>query len=439
MKVSRADVKVTVLIVAIVTAIIMLIPFHAFLTVWLASIVGHYTLLRLWKELLLVVLFGGLIYLLYKDPKLRWKLISYKLSWLIAGYVFVQLLWGFMALAMHHVTAKALGYGWIVDLRFLVFFLIVWVLTLHRPGFARNWPRLVVWPLAAVAGFGLLQYFVLPHDFLAHFGYKTSTIYPYETINHNMHRLRIMSTLRGANPLGAYLVLALSLVAVLWHQHKRSWHYPLLMLGGLLALLLSFSRSAWIGLAVSLGLLLLVSLRTGRMRRIMLAVLVGAVIAGGAGLLALRHNVAFQDAVFHTDDKSTVATTSNEGHASALKNGLMDSLHEPLGRGPGTAGPASVYNTGHQVRFAENYFIQIAQETGWIGLLLFIAINVVVARALWRRRRQTLALGLFAALMGLTAVNFLSHAWADDTLAYLWWGLAGMAIAVDLRNKGHET
>jgi hypothetical protein len=29
----------------------------------------------------------------------------------------------------------------------------------------------------------------------------------------------------------------------------------------------------------------------------------------------------------------------------------------------------------------------------------------------------------------LTVVNLLSHAWADDTLTYVWWGLAGIAMA----------
>jgi hypothetical protein len=36
---------------------------------------------------------------------------------------------------------------------------------------------------------------------------------------------------------------------------------------------------------------------------------------------------------------------------------------------------------------------------------------------------------LLASLAGITFVNLLSHAWTDDTLAYLWWGLAGIALA----------
>ena len=73
--------------------------------------------------------------------------------------------------------------------------------------------------------------------------------------------------------------------------------------------------------------------------------------------------------------------------------------------------------------------MQIAQETGWIGLGLFVLINVGVGYLLWLRRDDPLALSLFASLIGLTFINLLSHAWADDTLAYVWWGLAGIAMA----------
>jgi hypothetical protein len=56
-------------------------------------------------------------------------------------------------------------------------------------------------------------------------------------------------------------------------------------------------------------------------------------------------------------------------------------------------------------------------------------INVGVGYLLWTRRADPLALSLLAALAGLTVVNLLSHAWADDTLTYVWWGLAGIAMA----------
>ena len=36
---------------------------------------------------------------------------------------------------------------------------------------------------------------------------------------------------------------------------------------------------------------------------------------------------------------------------------------------------------------------------------------------------------LFVSLIGISFINLLSHAWADDTLSLLWFGLAGIALA----------
>ena len=91
-------------------------------------------------------------------------------------------------------------------------------------------------------------------------------------------------------------------------------------------------------------------------------------------------------------------------------------VFQPLGRGPGTAGPASVYNQG-KVRLAEDFYVQIGQETGVIGLVLFAAISTVVLLRLYRGRSRALLLVLFVSGAGLVIVNLLSHSWSDDTLA----------------------
>ena len=82
--------------------------------------------------------------------------------------------------------------------------------------------------------------------------------------------------------------------------------------------------------------------------------------------------------------------------------------------------------------------MQIAQETGWLGLVLLVSIIVLVGRELYRLTGTSrLALVVFAALIGVSFVNLLSHAWTDDTLAFIWWGLAGIALA-EPRPKGEH-
>jgi hypothetical protein len=400
-------------------------PFHAFLTVWLSSAVSHYTALRLWKEVILVLLAIGAVWLLCKDRDLRKQLMSSKLMWLIGAYTLVQLIWGAVAYMNHAVTAKALGYGLLVNLRFLVFFVIVWLVASRTPWLRQCWQKLILLPAAAVIGIGLLQRFVLPHDVLKHFGYGRDTIPAYETIDHKVQYLRIQSTLRGANLLGAYLVLVLS---VLYTAGRRWWRWAGLA-AGLIVLFCSGSRGAWIGAAAALFVLGFMTAASRIDKRWLVGGLVLVAVVGIGGIVALRNNDVVQNVLFHTDEHSHSAVSSNSAHFSASKDALVQVVHEPLGRGPGTAGPASVYNNGHASRIAENYFLQIGQEVGWIGLAAFLALYIYIGQLLWARRNDELARSLFAAFVGISCVAMLMHIWTDDTVAYLWWGLAGLALA----------
>lgn len=433
MKTSTTVKRPVLYLSALIGVILVLIPFHAFLTVWLTSFIGHYTILRLWKEVLLACALTLSCYIIYADSKLRTQLYSSKLMRLIGIYTLVLLIWGAIALATHSVSAKALAYGLLVDLRFLAFFTVAWIAASRSGMLLKNWQPILLVPAAIVVVFGLLQRLVLPYDFLKHFGYGSATIFPYETINHNIHFIRIMSTLRGANPLGAYLIVPLSALTVLLLKAKSGrLSKALLGAGIILTLFYSYSRSAWIGAFLSVLLIFWVSLKTDHLRRYLnyglpILILISAIVA-----LGLRHNTAFEDAVLHTDHNSQAIKSSNQGHIAAFRDGARDIIHQPLGRGPGTAGPASVYNN-HPPRIAENYFLQIGQEAGLIGMALFIAINLLVAKLLWLKRNEPLALALFAGLIGLTLVNLLSHAWTDDTIAYIFWGLCGIALAPKLK------
>ncbi len=439
MKISALKYTVLSWVSIFTMLILMLMPFHALLTVWGSSLIGHYTALRLWKEVLLALSVAGVLYLLLTDHKIRTHTLSRRLVWLILAYILLNVIWGLLALNQHDVTAKALGYGLIVNLRYLIFFLVTWSVALRMSRLRSHWQWMVYWPAMGVAAFGLLQIFILPHDFLRHFGYGTHTIPAVETINHNSRYVRTASTLRGANPLGAYLLIPISLLSVLLLSPKRrTWLQAGFLTGLLVVLFFSFSRSAWVGALLTICVVLLFSVRTRASRRATVGIIAGLIILA-AGLTAVFHrSPKFENFIFHTQTHSEVKTTSNENHLMALKKNGKDIWRQPLGRGPGTAGPASIYNAGHQPRIAENYFVQVAQETGWLGFGLLALINFGIGYLLWLRRDDPLALSLFASLIGLTFINLLSHAWADDTLAYVWWGLAGVAMAPDRKAEAVE-
>lgn len=416
---------------AIAAVLLASIPFYAFLTVWASTVAGHYTLLRLYPEVLLTGAMACASVQLVRNPSLRQHLLNSVIFRVALAYLALVLALGLVASVKHEVTTKALFYGVLVDVRFLAWFFVAWVIASSSPWLGRYWRPVVLWPLAAVAVFAVLQFFALPANFLHHFGYqKGSTIESFQTINQNSSTIRAQSFLRGPNPLGAYLVLGLTLLAGLVRSKHRARRYGTLAVVGVVALVVTFSRSAWIGLAVAVAALIGMRLQSRRARLIGTVVGLLCVLVAGAGFLVLRHSRGVQDAVLHVSSNSTAVQTSNAGHLTAFRSGVQDLVRQPFGRGPGTAGPASVYNGAHGSRNSESYFLQLGQEFGWAGLLLFVAINVFLAGELWRRRQQPLALGLLCALVGLTIVNQLSYAWTDPTLAYLWWGLAGIALAV---------
>ena len=179
------------------------------------------------------------------------------------------------------------------------------------------------------------------------------------------------------------------------------------------------------------------TLRTLNIGYRMVMVIIALLILVGVGIYLTNKSEEAQNVLFHTSDDSASARSSNADRLASLETGAKDVIHQPLGRGPGTAGPASFRND-QPPRIAENYFLQIGQEVGVIGIALFVAINVLVARELWARRKDQLAKVLLASLIGLTFVNLLSHAWTDDTISYLWWGLAGIALTPILKCSGKK-
>ena len=194
-------------------------------------------------------------------------------------------------------------------------------------------------------------------------------------------------------------------------------------------LFFSYSRSAWIGTVLSLGVLGGLLLGRRMARRQVLPAVVSMVVVASVGLYFFGSKQSVQDTLLHTSSVSKSSQSSNAVRIKSIRNAAKDVWHNPLGRGPGTAGPASFRNVGHPVRIAENYYLQIGQEVGVLGILIFLAINLLVAQELWKQKAEPLAQILLASLVGITFVNMLSHAWADDTLSLLWWGLAGIAIA----------
>lgn len=428
---SQVSDKQAVYVSGALAAVLILLPFHAFFTTWIGSNTGHLDAVRIWKEVIIVALIPSVFLLLLKDKYLKGWFIQSWLVRFIGLYAALHIVLGLAALHSERVNGTALIYSLLANLRFFGLFLMTLVASYQSDFLRRNWKTIVIVPAGLVIAFGLMQRFVLPFDFLKHFGYGPKTIPAYQTVDQKLSYVRVQSTLRGANPLGAYLVLAIPIFLTI----KRRKLGLSMLAAGIIALLFTYSRAAWIGAVLALFTYAYTSVSSVKIRRRLVVISVLLATLAGLSVVMLRQNSVIQNAFFHTDNFSKSSESSNTSRARALGAGLRDVVHEPFGRGPGTAGPASLRNN-HASRVAENYYLQIGQEVGWLGLGLFFAINVMVGYGLWRSRADNLSRVLLAALAGISFINLLSHAWADDTLGLLWWGLAGIAYSsVILKSK----
>jgi len=426
---SKRDFSVT-LANWITASIIALVPFQGFLTVYGAHLGANYTLLRIWDDIALVVLLAICTVWYIGDAALRERLKNSYVALVVVVFAVVQLCFTIRGAALGTVGPVAALMGLALNLRGPLFLLVGIIVMKYSAWPIGRWLRIALSSAIIVAAFGVLQLTVLPKDFLTHFGYSSATILPYETINSNESYVRFASTTRGVNPLGAYMAMMIAIVIALWTKlrPKLTWAIVTALLLG--AMVASFSRSAWIGCAISLACIVALRLKTRKDWLWAGGIVVVASVVVGVLFASLAGNMTLQNVLLHTDKSSSIKEDSNDARYSAFFTTVREITHDPLGKGVGSAGPASIHNTQAAPRMAENYFLQITQETGWFGLFVYLALIGIIGMQLWKLRDEKIALGLFAALAGTVAINMLSFAWTDDTLAFTWYGLAGLVLGL---------
>lgn len=420
-------------------ALIVILPFHALLTTWLGAAFGEPLLWKSWKEMLLIVMVVACLIYSSLRPVLARRVIASPLTIAILAYVALH----FLLAAIYHQPFEATLAGLMTNLRFFAIFLVAQVLLMaspHRAGHLRHVLTKVLLVLTVVVSvFGLLQVTVLPKEFLTSFGYsKELSIAPYILIDEQDGALRAFSTLRGPNTLGMFLLLPIAILAVYIYRRRLLKRTVPAFVLAMAALFATGSRSAWIGLFVTLSLVGLLLFGRKRIldlvRRWGIATLVLATLA----VVTAFQYPPLRLVIFHSNPDDTHLTEgSTDKHFLATLENTRDALAHPFGRGPGQAGPASFYSA--EPRIAENYYVQITQETGFIGLALFLFVSFLVAKRLWRAAKQPnappLIIGLMASFWGIAVINMLLHGWADDPASLIWWGLAGLSVMfIDIRS-----
>lgn len=409
---------------------------HTPLTLWLGLQAPAYELvIKSWKELLMGVSLVLLLLLAVQQHKVN-RLLSDRLMQLSLAYAGLH----FLMIAVFGASggdSAAVGAGLLIDLRYVLYFVLVYGFIRLFPDYRRLFSVTLMGGAIVVLGFALLQIVALPKDFLANIGYSKETISPYLTVDENHDYVRINSTLRGPNPLGAYTVIIMGLLAATlarWRLDRKGW---VIAAGGLVASLIvlnaTYSRSSVIAAVVTVLVVLFVTVSATWKKRAGLLLAGLAVIVAGS-LFAARDTLFVQNVILHNNPTTGADIDSNAGHAESLAEGVDRMTRQPLGAGIGSTGSASLL--GDQPLIIENQYLLIAHEVGWLGLLLFAWLYISILKGLWRRRRSALA--LFSSGIGLAIIGLLLPVWVDDMVSIIWWGLAGVAVAQPLKQMQTE-
>jgi len=411
-------------------ALVLIMPFHAFLSVWLGSLTGHQAVWQSWKELLTIVMVVCGVAIIARSPNARQRLSS-PLNLTILGFALASLI-------VTAITQPNLGgiiYGLKTDLEFLVLFVLAQLVASRELKYSLTTIVLVTGTI--VAALALLLVTILPHDLLVHFGYNAKTILPFEAIDPAISAIRTPSTLGGPNQLGSFLILPVCLAVGLMIRRFRWWQ-PLVIATCLGGIWVSYSRIALIGVVVGLVVAALVALP----RRF---IWVGGIVAilllvgGTIGVIGLSHSPSkLQYYILHQSDPNPNNPVlgkegSTSAHLSAFNQGLKALSTTPLGQGLGTAGPASYHSSKPFI--PESYYLQIGIEAGVVGLILFLAVIAQLFVQLLRCRIQSAAPGVIGALVGLSIVNLVLHGWADASTAFVFWIMAGVVVGVAHRDR----
>ncbi len=411
---------VTVLQVGFIT-LLAYVPFHAFCYVVLGSNFGFIEWFKIVPSLIIGLLTPVALWVFMRDAPTRKTLSSRLINWLALGYVVLHII----IAAWKQPEASALIAGLMINLRLVAVLLLGQLIALYKNDkrMLAHISLAVIVPAIVTTIFGVLQLAVLPADFLRHFGYGSDTIRPFTTLHQGSSAIRVSSTLRGPNPFGAYLVLVISLLAtqIIRLRQRNTWIVFLSI--STVAIIGTFSRSAWVALAIAIGFHIILTGTPRQRNRVIIGMAMSGIVLF-SGVLVFQRNSVIQNAVFHTDTNNNTVN-SNQGHIAALEAAVDEVVEAPLGSGPGSAGPASVHLEKNPPRIAENYYAQIAQEVGVIGLALFLAMFGLLIRQLLRNAKAPWPSALLVSGLGLAAASMLLHVWADDTLGIIWWGLAG--------------
>lgn len=233
-------------------------------------------------------------------------------------------------------------------------------------------------------------------------------------------QVRLRSILVNPNALGLYM---LCLVACTYAYLRTWWRY-LLMSFFSLVLVLTFSRSALVGLAVLLALIAGSYLRTkiGLAKTLVIFILLAMIVT--VGISRLTKSEDLQNLITHGDSSSLRWQQYERIWQQKFDIGL-------LGRGAGGAGLSSQNRLdGGPNRWTEDIYLDMFETYGLIGLVLYLIIIVQLYKGS-RGLESVEAKSAFWILCSFSIAGIFVNYYVGQVGIYLFWLMQGLALSHD--------
>lgn len=442
--------------VAIVLAGLMLVllPFHAFFYTWIKSFfwTDDWTIIvHIWKEIVIGILcLLGLWQLLRKRQGLPKDAGLLKHANLLRGaslprgkgnslaYIYLGLTLLHLAIFPGDSIFQAI-FGWRNAAIFIVLFLVIQIFSWSGRALHNT---LIVMLIAGcmTAMFGILQVSILPPDFLTHFGYSKviSTWDPhgnlpaYHQLGDDASTIRAQSTFSQPNRFGAYLLLLFFPLLFFSTSAKgmQKTHRVIAGLAGIivmLALFFTYSRGAWISLAITLAYLAWQKYRRRASRRYIIVGIVALAIAGITIALNTQTSTKLQEMLLRSG--------SSSAHIQRSIQAIDIGLRHPLGIGLGSTGGVSMrFDPEGKGLGTENFYLQILVEQGYLGFLAFLVFIIYLTHYLLRHPEKTYYLGY--SLLALALANLFTETFDDTAVALSAFAIIGVAWQIKQQLRG---
>lgn len=244
---------------------------------------------------------------------------------------------------------------------------------------------------------------------------------------------------------------------------RRKWIFRAMMIG-LVGLLFAYSRGAWIALILGFSAIWIVK---KKWMGVFVMLAVGGVLFSTVWLVTDKNYLRFapdhDQTIFHENFREHLQATIDMKDVSTAERfyrwvaGAKMFAEKPVtGFGPNSFYPNYRQYTVNRFQTwvsdnsehssVHNYFILIALEQGFIGLVLFCSLFLAMllhAQRLYHRLQnvfyKTIALTIASVLVMIGVINSLSDMIETDKIGSLFWLCLGMLIVLDAKSREEES